>query len=144
MSSTSSIPASVKVFLNGSPHLIKVSTAKYEDERCWIDGGASVDNHATPDSSRFEDLNASFDDKAVEFVSNVIGNDHSIKEARTFYNDIEQAPINKEENGLQNNVGLARFENKFQSSLVHIPIVSTSVSSHCSSGKSEHSKPFFR
>ncbi|KAK8696432.1 hypothetical protein V6N13_001567 [Hibiscus sabdariffa] len=73
VSSITDVPKEATVVLNGDKFFIRMSSSEFEDNRCWINGGSSVDSMDEEDSCRFEDLPRKFNEVEVE-VSLVNGN----------------------------------------------------------------------
>ncbi|KAK8601296.1 hypothetical protein V6N12_051134 [Hibiscus sabdariffa] len=73
VSSITDVPKDATVVLNGDKFFIRMSSSKFEDNRCWINGGSSVDSMDEEDRCRFEDLPREFNEVEAE-VSLVNGN----------------------------------------------------------------------
>ncbi|KAK8482298.1 hypothetical protein V6N11_084144 [Hibiscus sabdariffa] len=73
VSSITDVPKDATVVLNGDKFFIRMSSSEFEDNRCWINGGSSVDSMDEEDSCRFEDLPREFNEVEAE-VSQVNGN----------------------------------------------------------------------
>ncbi|KAK8511119.1 hypothetical protein V6N12_033400 [Hibiscus sabdariffa] len=60
VSSLSDVPCVACVELNGDKFLIKMSTAEFEDNCCWLDDDCPVNNSVEENSCRFEDIPHAF------------------------------------------------------------------------------------